>query len=104
MSMRFSVPSSPNRHSSTRSAYSENSAKLVPAPSQVARELGSVERLRRLGVRDLVAREACELGELAPPALDGRTSDPLVDVVGEELKRRPLAVLLAHEQQRYEAR
>src|SRR6185312_11503492 len=35
-STRVSVPSSSNRQSSTRSATSENSPKLVPAPSYVA--------------------------------------------------------------------
>ena len=35
MSMRSSRPSSPKRHSSTRSATSENTEKLVPTPSQV---------------------------------------------------------------------
>ena len=33
---RVSLPSASNRHSSTDSAISENSAKLVPAPSYVA--------------------------------------------------------------------
>src|SRR4028118_2336219 len=36
MSIRCSEPSSSTRHSSTRSATSENRAKLVPAPSNVA--------------------------------------------------------------------
>jgi len=33
---RVSAPSSPNRHSSTRPATSENRAKFVPTPSKVA--------------------------------------------------------------------
>ena len=41
-----------------------------------------------------------EGGELAAPPLPRRLRDVGVDVVGEELKRRQLAVLLAHEQHR----
>ena len=47
-----------------------------------------------------VGREGREAGELAPPALARRVRDDRVDVVGEELERPPLAVLLAHEEER----
>ena len=45
-----------------------------------------------------------ERGELAPAPLARGDGDLLVDVVGEELERRALAVLLAHEQHRRERR
>ena len=43
-------------------------------------------------------------GELLAPAVRGGLGDPLVDVVGEELERSFLAVLLTHEQHRSEWR
>ena len=69
----------------------------------LAGQLGAHEGLWVLGVGDLLT-ERGEGGELAPAALAGRVGDLLVDVVGEELKGRALAVLLAHEQHGGEGR
>src|SRR5581483_3274959 len=63
-------------------------------------ELRAEERGQRLRVRHLLAREGGELLELAPSARARRLGDRGVDVVGEELERAPLEVLLAHEQER----
>ena len=63
-----------------------------------ARQLRALEGRDVLRVGHLLAAELGEGGELAPAALAGRVGDLGVDVVGEELKRRPLAVLLALEQ------
>ena len=69
-----------------------------------ARQLRALERLRVLRVGNLVRGERRERRELRAPALAGGVGDQRVDVVGEELERRVLAVLLAHEQQRHERR
>src|SRR6185437_6705127 len=53
-----------------------------------------------LGVGHLFAGEGREPGELAPAALTRRLCDRRVDVVGEELERRLLVVLLPLEEQR----
>src|SRR5207253_6113566 len=57
------------------------------------------ERLLRLRGGDLAA-EAREVLELALAPLARRVRDERVDVVGEELERPALAVLLAHEEER----
>jgi hypothetical protein len=70
----------------------------------VALELGTLERRDRLRIRDLLAGELGEGGELAPPPLAGGDHDLLVDVVGEEQERGALTMLLALEQHRRERR
>jgi hypothetical protein len=76
----------------------ERRRSLVTLPGQLGREEG------RFGLRigHLLPRELGEGGELPAAALPGRGGDVLVDVVGEELERRPLAVLVAHEDHRGE--
>ena len=73
------------------------------AGSRSPGELRALERRRVLRVGHLLA-ELGERGELAPAPLARGAGDLLVDVVGEELERRLLAVLLAHEQHRRERR
>src|SRR5207302_9952473 len=63
-------------------------------------ELRAQERLDRLRVRDVVACKGGEALELLPAALARCAGDLGVDVVGEELERMLLAVLLAHEEER----
>jgi hypothetical protein len=70
----------------------------LAAPGQ----LGRLEGGRVLRVGHLLLAELLEGGELAPAALAGGGGDLLVDVVGEELERRVLAVLLALEEHRRE--
>ena len=81
---------------------------LAPQPQQLERtappacrgvEPRPLEGRRVLRVGQL-AREAGEVGELAPPALARRVGDERIDVVGEVLERRGLAVLLALEEER----
>jgi hypothetical protein len=62
-------------------------------------ELRAEERLARLRVGH-VSRETLEPLELALAPLARRLGDRLVDVVGEELERRALVPLLAHEEER----
>ena len=69
--------------------------------SRVSFERSNVAGSCGSGISSLELRER---GELAAPSLAGGVGDALVDVVGEELKRRRLAVLLAHEQHRHERR
>ena len=88
--------------SSRRTASSRAVSSRRPLGLALARELRALERLRILRVGDLLAGELGERGELAAAPLARRVRDLLVDVVGEELERRPLAVLLAHEQHRRE--
>ena len=73
-------------------------AQLVVAALGV--ELRALERLARLRVGHLLARERREPLELAAAALPRRLGDRGVVVVGEKLERRLLAVLLAQEEQR----
>src|SRR6478609_1780660 len=68
---------------------------LAQAGELLARELAVEEGLLGLGIGDVAGKT-----ELAAAALACGLSDPRVDVVGEELERPPLAVLLAHEQER----
>ena len=70
----------------------------------LAGELGALERRGILRIGHLFAGELGEGGELAPAAVARGGGDLLVDVVGEELKGRGLAVLLAHEEHRRERR
>src|SRR5436190_6249589 len=63
-------------------------------------ELRALERLARLRVREVFAGERAELRELALAALARRVGDERVDVVGEELERPRLVVLLALEEER----
>ncbi len=67
------------------------------------RELRALERRHVLRIGDLTA-ELGERLELPAPAVARGLGDLVVDVVGEELERRLLAVLLAHEQHRDERR
>src|SRR3954463_8319522 len=62
-------------------------------------ELRALERRRILRVGNLAA-EAAEARELALAPFTRRLGDRRVVVVGEELERRTLSVLLAHEEQR----
>ena len=82
----------------------ERRVQLSEAGLALARELGRLERLRVLGIGDLAAAELGERRELAPAALARGGRDVLVDVVGEELERRLLAVLVALEDHRRERR
>src|SRR5919205_1416758 len=59
-------------------------------------ELRALERGGILGIRHVLPGEGGETRELAPAPLARRLRDRRVDMVGEELERPPLAVLLAH--------
>ncbi len=65
-----------------------------------AGQLRALERRAVLRVGNLLVGERRERRELRSPSLARGLRDVLVDVVREELKRRVLAVLLAHEQHR----
>ena len=67
----------------------------------VAGQLGALEGRRILGVGHALG-EGGKGRELAAAALAGGHGDLLIDVIGEELKRSQLAVLLAHEELRRE--
>ena len=85
------------RRAAIRRSYSRGELRVA-----LARELGRARRSTRATAGPGSPRRTRERGELAPAPLAGRRGDLLVDVVGEELERRPLAVLLAHEQHRRE--
>src|ERR1019366_9726593 len=70
---------------------------------RAAAQAGALEGCSVLWVGDLLA-EGGKGRELAPTAFAGGLRDVGVDVVGEELKRRVLAVFLAHEEHRHKRR
>src|SRR5215211_5295641 len=74
-----------------------------PRPDRLRLELRAQERVLRLRVRHL-APERLEPLELLLASLARRLRDRGIDVVGEELERARLAVLLAHEDERRRAR
>ena len=88
--------STPRRQRPARAQQRGVERAQLRAPA--ARELGALEGGRVLRIGHLLAGELGEGGELLAAALAGRVGHALVDVIGEELKRSALAVLLAHEQ------
>src|SRR5204863_3909013 len=78
----------------------ERPVELELALVHAARELRAAEGLLVLRVRHVLAGERGEALELLLAALARRLGDERVDVVGEELERVLLGVLLAHEEER----
>jgi hypothetical protein len=83
---------------SSRRAAQQRGVQRAQLRAAAARELGALERGRVLRIGNLLAGKLGEGRELLAAALTGRVGHALVDVIREELKRRTLAVFLAHEE------